>query len=97
MTLWGLHRPSLHLQRRSPRTAALMLNRDIVYRSNQGERKMADAPAVHVDESSPEHIAMRLFEQVLAVEGKTPRTRKYLLDTYAECLLAVRAPGGRGR
>ena len=49
---------------------------------------------------SPEVVAFRLMEIVAKVEGKDlddgargDADRKYVLDTYAECLLA--ASGGR--
>jgi hypothetical protein len=44
---------------------------------------------------SPEHIAFRLFEVILQQEaGKTsiPIDRRWILNTYAECLVAVRNP-----
>jgi hypothetical protein len=50
-------------------------------------------------ENTPEHVAYRLMERVADVEGMAlsrsgkdkPATRKWILDTYAECLDAVRA------
>lgn len=50
-------------------------------------------------ENTPEHVAYRLMERIADVEGMTlsrsgkdkPATRKWILDTYAECLDAVRA------
>ncbi len=65
---------------------------------------MADAPAVHIGENTPEEIAYKLLHNVAAAEGKsfarsaTAKSngdRKWILDTYAECLLAVRAPHQR--
>ena len=60
---------------------------------------MADETVVHIGENSPEHIAYRLLEDVARVEGRSFYTRtgqdsdaadrKYILDTYAECLSAV--------
>jgi hypothetical protein len=63
---------------------------------------MADA-VVHIGENSPEHVAYRLFVHVLHADKKTlgggaaPSTvdRKYILDTYAECLNAVQYPTNR--
>lgn len=55
---------------------------------------MADTPLVNIIENSPEHVAFRLFERVAAVEKQAgievDFDRKYLLDTYAECLNAVK-------
>lgn len=62
---------------------------------------MADAtPVVHIGENSPEQVALKLLREVMIVEGrvasptavngKTPADRKYLLDTYAECLRAAK-------
>ena len=56
------------------------------------------APVVHVAENSPEHVAYRLLMIIASNEKKSlhgsmgsPATadRKWLLDTYAECLAAV--------
>ncbi len=65
---------------------------------------MADQPIVHIGENSPEHVAYKLLQDVMHAENVTIHSgsrerrqidRKYLLDTYAECLLAVRAPYDR--
>ncbi len=58
---------------------------------------MAEAPVVHINENSPEQIALRLMNQVMIAEKKKSdvTTRKYLLDTYAECLRAVKNPTSR--
>lgn len=58
---------------------------------------MADAPVpvVHIGENSPENIAYKLLELIAQTEKTPPvtaRDRKWILDTYAECLQAVRAP-----
>jgi hypothetical protein len=56
---------------------------------------------VHMGENSPEYIAYRLLKDVMDLEGKTlsrgvtnpnisTADRKYLLDTYLECIQAVR-------
>jgi hypothetical protein len=59
---------------------------------------MADT-VVHIGENSPEHVAYELFRHIALVEGKPLVSggpdRKWILDTYAECLLAVRNPGAR--
>jgi hypothetical protein len=57
---------------------------------------------IHIGENSPEHVAWKLLHDVAAVEGKAfhrtpgpnqePADRKWILDTYAECIRAVRAP-----
>lgn len=50
-------------------------------------------------DNTPEQIAFKLLERVAEAEGVSfarggkdkPATRKWILDTYAECLDAVRA------
>jgi hypothetical protein len=61
---------------------------------------MPDSPVVHIGENSPEEVAFKLFKEVVLVEihnGGQPNkmTKKWILDTYAECLITVRAPGTR--
>jgi hypothetical protein len=65
---------------------------------------MADQTTVHIGENSPEEVAYKLLKIVASNEGKTlqyaqgaPATadRSWLLDTYAECLRAVRRPSDR--
>jgi hypothetical protein len=65
---------------------------------------MADEAVVHIGENSPEEVALKLLRMVAAMEGKqlvnTPTTkvntdRKWILDTYAECLRTVRKPENR--
>lgn len=69
---------------------------------------MADAPVVHIGENSPEEVALKLFKFVADVEkktlyvphnapssGATVADRKWILDTYSECLYAVVNPGSR--
>jgi len=62
---------------------------------------MSDAPVVHIGENSPEQVALKLLGAVAKADGKKisaygilsgdqPADRKYILDTYAECLHAVR-------
>jgi hypothetical protein len=53
-----------------------------------GENKMATNPA---ESGSPEAVALRLFEIIAA--GRVTADRKWVLDTYAECLRVVRNPG----
>lgn len=59
---------------------------------------MADAPVVHFGENSPEYVAYRLLSDIAAVEGQqlaghasrgNKPPKKWILDTYAECLDAV--------
>jgi hypothetical protein len=62
---------------------------------------MADT-VVHIGENSPEHVAYRLLRDIGNVEDKifstserNPQkvaTRQWILQTYADCLLAVRDP-----
>jgi hypothetical protein len=61
------------------------------------EETMAEAPAIYIGENSPEYVAYRLFEIVRSVEraDETTITRQWILDTYSECLQAVRAPDSR--
>ena len=61
---------------------------------------MADQPAMHIAENTPEHIAYRLLKDVMNLERMTlnaepptgwkTATRAYVLDTYLECIDAVR-------
>lgn len=61
---------------------------------------MADAPVVHIGENSPEQVAHKLLLEIANAEnmtfyanassGKKTADRKWILDTYAECLYAVR-------
>jgi hypothetical protein len=53
--------------------------------------------SVHIGDNSPEEIAFKLMHQIarlegraMAMDGKTPADRKWVLDTYSECLAAVR-------
>ena len=63
---------------------------------------MADAaPVVHIGENSPEYVAYQLMDAIAKCEGlvlyrasgtgpSQGATRKWVLDTYSECLEAVR-------
>ncbi len=63
---------------------------------------MADQPVVHIGENSPEHVAYQLMLQISSAEGKVFHgnpggkkeiaSRQWILDTFAECMVAVRAP-----
>ena len=65
---------------------------------------MADT-VVHMGENSPEQVAYRLLGHVMnsermsfnqnPSEGYKNANRKYILDTYAECLKTVRQPWDR--
>ena len=60
---------------------------------------------VHIGENSPEQVAYKLLHDIGRAEGRrftqgvagnsANTDRKWLLDTYAECLRAVRDPFGR--
>lgn len=65
---------------------------------------MADNSVVHIGENSPEQVAYKLLRLVAGIEskevptmnsGNTHADRKWLLDTFAECLEA--AKGYRAR
>ena len=68
----------------------------------EGDFRMSDMPSVlHMGEGSPEQIAYKLMLDVMKVENRviansatagphTPADRHYLLNTYHECLMAVR-------
>lgn len=64
---------------------------------------MSDAKVVNAGENTPERIAYLLFRDVMQTEGKATYKsdkaeqvdRKYILDTYAECILAVARPWER--
>ena len=52
---------------------------------------------VHIGENSPEQVALKLTETIAGLErrdlyghGENPADRKWLLDTYYECLQTVR-------
>lgn len=54
--------------------------------------------------STPESVAMALFQTIVRAEAKKfhpgfaeSADRKWILDTYAECLRTVQSPGGRFR
>ncbi len=57
---------------------------------------MAEQTVVHIGENSPEQVAYRLMDNIAHVEGKVlfkdqnSADRTWILDTYAECLRAVR-------
>jgi hypothetical protein len=63
-----------------------------------------DASNVHIGENSPEQIAYKLLQIIASIEekslvssmaSKATANRKWLLDSYAECLRTVRSPAGR--
>jgi hypothetical protein len=57
-----------------------------------------DAPVFHFAENSPEQLAYQLMRDILLqIENKPIGQigRKWYLDTYAECLMAVRVPSSR--
>jgi hypothetical protein len=58
---------------------------------------MADQATVHIGENSPEYVALLLMREVFGAENPQSLNRKQILDTYAECLNAVRNPHVRVR
>jgi hypothetical protein len=66
---------------------------------------MAEPTVVHLGENSPEHVAYQLMRTLALVEDKlfnsseaNPQkvaSRKWILDTYAECLMTVKSPHAR--
>ena len=58
------------------------------------------APVIYIGENSPEQIAYKLLLLIASKEGKliddcATENRKWLLDTYAECLRTVQNPSSR--
>jgi len=53
---------------------------------------MADEPVINLGENSAEYIAYRLLGNICIAEKRpiNGSDRKWLLDTYAECLNAVK-------
>lgn len=49
---------------------------------------MADKAPVQVGEGSPEYVAYKLLRDVATTEGGL-KSRKAILDAYAECLQAT--------
>lgn len=67
---------------------------------------MAEKAAIQVRDNCPEGVAYQLLQDIASVERKslhggdleiywTRAGRKWILDTYAECILAVRMPTKR--
>ena len=65
---------------------------------------MADASEIHIHSNSAEEVAFKLLKTIALIQGKaihplpqgsSAYDKKWLLDTYAECLLAVRSPQER--
>jgi hypothetical protein len=46
------------------------------------------------ESGTPEAVALRLFELIVASERKAGADRKWILDTYAQCIRVVRNHGG---
>lgn len=57
---------------------------------------MSENTVVHMGENSPEEVALKLVRIIAKAEdvdlhpANTTVDRKWLLDTYAECLFTVR-------
>lgn len=66
---------------------------------------MSEQSVVRMGDNSPEEVAFKLLREIAGAEdrklfgvgGKTQPDRKWILDTYAECIIAVRAPANRFR
>ena len=66
---------------------------------------MAEKSAAPIGDNTPEFMAYRLLHEIMASEkmspvggGDTKRAdRKYILDTYAECMMAIKSPETRRR
>jgi hypothetical protein len=64
------------------------------------EGNVAEAAEVHIAENSPEEVAFKLLYEIAEAEGMQMRLaggtkkpdRQWILDTYAECIMAVRTP-----
>jgi len=58
---------------------------------------MAEESGVHIADNSPEHVAFNLMEHIRTAERRRIDSvdRAWILDTYAECLSAVRGLRGR--
>jgi hypothetical protein len=73
----------------------------------RGRSTVASQQTESIGDNSPEEVAFKLFRIVGDLEGATNSygtakkntftSRKYLLDLYAECMLAVRMPHSRFR
>ena len=60
---------------------------------------MVNDPVGRIGENSPEQIAYKLLQDIVAMEGKQisaqgddPTDREWYLATFAECLSVVRDP-----
>jgi len=56
---------------------------------------MSEQPIVHIGENSAEEVAFKLYHVVRVAEGPQRIDRKWILDTYAECLRTVQRPQDR--
>jgi hypothetical protein len=69
------------------------------------EESMDEAPVIYTGKNSPEEVALKLLHEIAHVENIGVRgdtrtnkpDRKWILDTYAECLDVVRNPHVRVR
>jgi hypothetical protein len=72
--------------------------------TDQGLEAMSEQPVV-IGINSPEYVAYQLFQHIAFIEGArysaestgTAATRQWILDTYAECVDAVRQGRARKR
>jgi hypothetical protein len=55
------------------------------------------AEVVQTGESSREYVAYLLLKMINEAEDNPRRTRRQILDLYAECIMAIRNPAQRGK
>ena len=57
-------------------------------------------PVIQAAHNTPEQVALSLFHIIARVEGKSldfnGADREWILNTYAECIRAIREPQARG-
>lgn len=56
---------------------------------------MSGEVKIDLGEGTAESVALKLYWEVIGNEAQPRRDRKYILDTYAECLKAVKNPAAR--
>jgi hypothetical protein len=54
---------------------------------------MAEAPSIEFN--TQEQVAFKLYQEVYSLDRANKVDKKWILDTYAECLQAVKAPNTR--
>jgi hypothetical protein len=63
--------------------------------ARQTAGRQAAAPALA--QGSPEQLAYRLMLDIARNERSAVKDRKWILDTFAECLLTIRNPADRAK